>query len=134
MGARWLAGLTGLVLLGNGLMMLFAGPAWYEAVPGVTATGPYNAHFIRDIGAIYVSGGLALGWFAWRPAEGWPAMAAAALWLVMHAAIHVYDAACGGHPLSDVRRDFVGIYLLAAIPLALALFSRPTVARAGAGA
>jgi hypothetical protein len=122
---RWVAALTGFVLLGNGLAMLFAGPAWYEAVPGVTATGPYNAHFIRDIGAIYVTAGLSLGWFAWRPAQGWAAMAAAALWLTLHVAIHVYDAACGTHPLADVQRDFVGVYLLAAIPLALALFRKP---------
>ena len=122
---RYLAALTGVALGANGLVMLFAGLAWYDAVPGVTATGPYNAHFIRDIGAIYVMCALALGWFAWRPAQGWPAMAAAAAWLTMHAAIHVYDATCGATPLADVQRDFVGVYLLAAIPLALALFRKP---------
>ncbi|HET6971957.1 MAG TPA: hypothetical protein VFH92_12580 [Phenylobacterium sp.] len=122
---RWVAGLTGLVLLGNGLAMLFAGLAWYDAVPGVTSTGPYNAHFIKDIGAIYVTCALGLGWFAWRPAQGWPAMAAAAAWLTLHVAIHVYDATCGGHGLADVQRDFVGVYLLAAIPLALALLRKP---------
>jgi hypothetical protein len=122
---RYLAALTGVALGANGLVMLFAGLAWYDAVPGVTATGPYNAHFIRDIGAIYVMCALALGWFAWRPAQGWPAMAAAAAWLTMHAAIHVYDATCGTSPLADVQRDFVGVYLLAAIPLALSLFRKP---------
>jgi hypothetical protein len=122
---RWLAAVTGGLLLANGLAMLFAGLWWYGAVPGVTSTGPYNAHFIRDIGAIYVTAALSLAWFAWRPAQGWPAMAAAATWLVLHAAIHVYDAACGVHPLSDVRRDVVGIYLLAAIPLALSLIRKP---------
>jgi hypothetical protein len=122
---RYLAGLTGAVLLANGLAMLFAGLAWYDAVPGVPQTGPYNAHFIRDIGAIYVMCGLAMGWFAWRPAQGWPAMAAAAAWLTLHAAIHVYDASCGASPLADVRRDLVGVYGLAAIPLALALFRKP---------
>jgi hypothetical protein len=91
----------------------------------VPQTGPYNAHFIRDIGAIYVMCGLAMGWFAWRPAQGWPAMAAAAAWLTLHAAIHVYDASCGASPLADVRRDLVGVYGLAAIPLALALFRKP---------
>lgn len=122
---RWVAGLTGLALLANGLAMLFAGLAWYDAVPGVTSTGPYNAHFIKDIGAIYVTAALGLFWFAWRPAQGWPAMAAGATWLILHAAIHVYDATCGGHGLADVRRDFVGVYLLAAIPLALALICKP---------
>ena len=43
----------------------------------------------------------------------------------MHAAVHVYDAACGAAPLADVQRDFVGVYLFAAIPLALALLRKP---------
>ena len=49
----------------------------------------------------------------------------AASWLTLHAAVHVYDATCGSSPLADVQRDFVGIYLLAAIPLALAVFRKP---------
>jgi hypothetical protein len=122
---RWLAGLTALLLGANGVVMLVASLAWYDAVPGVTTTGPFNPHFIKDIGAIYVMCGLGLAWFAWRPAAGWAAMAAAAAWLTMHAAIHVYDATCGSTPLADVQRDFVGVYLLAAIPLALALFRKP---------
>jgi hypothetical protein len=122
---RYLAGLTGLALGANGLVMLFASLAWYDAVPGVTSTGPFNPHFVKDIGAIYVTCALALFWFAWRPRQGWPALAAAATWLTLHAAIHVYDATCGATPLADVQRDFVGVYLLAAIPLLLAIFRKP---------
>lgn len=122
---RHIAALTGLLLGGNGLVMLAAPWDWYEAVPGVAATGLFNAHFIRDIGAIYVVCGLAMGWFAWRPARGWPAMVAASAWLVLHAAVHVRDAACGGGGLSDVQRDLAGVYVLAAIPLLLTLFRKP---------
>jgi hypothetical protein len=122
---RWVAGLMALLLGGNGLAMLFAGLAWYDAVPGVTSTGPYNAHFVKDIGAAYLVSALGLGWFAWRPREGWPAMAAGAAFLAFHAAIHVYDATCSATPFADMRRDFVGVYLFAAIPLALALLRRP---------
>jgi hypothetical protein len=122
---RWIAAAMALLLGGNGLAMLFAGLAWYDAVPGVPATGPYNAHFVRDIGAAYLVAALGLAWFAWRPREGWPAMAAGAAFLTFHAAIHVYDAACGATPLADVGRDFVGVYLFAVIPLALALLRRP---------
>lgn len=122
---RYLAGLTGLVLGANGLAMLFAPLAWYDAVPGVPQTGPFNPHFVRDIGAIYATCALALAWFAWRPRQGWPALAAAAAWLTTHAAIHVYDATCGATPLADLRRDAVGVFLLAAIPLALALLRKP---------
>jgi hypothetical protein len=127
-GRNWdriLAGLLALALAGNGLMMLFASLPWYDAVPGVTSTGPFNAHFVKDIGAAYLTAGGGLAWFAARPREGWPAMAAAAAFLTLHAAIHVYDAACGTRPLADFQRDFVGVYLLAALPLALALFRKP---------
>jgi hypothetical protein len=122
---RIVAGLMALAFAANGAAMLFASLAWYDAVPGVTATGPFNPHFVRDIGAIYVTCALACAWFAWRPAQGWPALAAAAAWLTLHAAVHVYDATCGASPLADVQRDLVGVYLFAAIPLALALFRKP---------
>ena len=125
---RWLAGGLALALGANGLVMLFASLAWYDAVPGVTSTGPFNPHFVKDIGAAYltVAGGLA--WFAANPRTGWPAMAAGATFLTLHAAIHVYDAACGSRPLADFQRDFVGVYLLAALPLLLALIRKPTEA------
>ncbi|MDZ4372056.1 MAG: hypothetical protein U1C74_11600 [Phenylobacterium sp.] len=127
---RYLAGLTGLALGANGLFMLIAPLAWYDAVPGVPQTGPFNPHFVRDIGAIYAACALSLGWFAWRPRQGWPALAAASAWLTLHAAIHVYDATCGTTPLADLRRDFIGVFLLAGIPLALALFRKPASAEA----
>jgi uncharacterized protein YjeT (DUF2065 family) len=38
----------------NGLFMLVAPSQWYYAVPGVTTTGPFNQHFVRDIGLIYM--------------------------------------------------------------------------------
>ena len=47
-----MAALNGLFLFGNGLFMLLAPSTWYHFVPGVTHTGPFNQHFIRDIGLI----------------------------------------------------------------------------------
>ena len=122
---RIVAGLMALILGANGVAMLFASLAWYDAVPGVTSTGPFNPHFVKDIGAAYVAVALGLGWFAWKPAQGWAAMSLGAAWLTLHAAIHVYDATCGSTPLSDIRRDLVGVYLFAAVPLALSLFRMP---------
>ena len=119
--ARILAAVLALILGANGLVMLFAGYWWYGVVPGVTATGPYNPHFVRDIGAIYVVVGGALAWFATRPRQGWPALCAAAAFMVLHAAIHVFDAVCGTKPLADMARDFAAIYLPTAIMVVLAL-------------
>jgi hypothetical protein len=122
---RIVSALLGLVMGGNGLAMLFAGLGWYGVVPGVTATGPYNPHFVRDIGAAYLVAGASLAAFAWRPREAWPAVCAAAGFLVLHAAIHVFDAACGTRPLADVTRDLGGIYLPALIATVFAL-RKPT--------
>ena len=122
--SRIVAALLALVLGANALFQLIAPLAWYDAVPGVPATGPFNPHFVRDIGAAYLVAALGLGWFAWRPREGWPALAAGALFLTLHAAIHVYDAVCGPRPLADMLRDLAGVYLTAAVALFLA-FRRP---------
>jgi hypothetical protein len=122
---RFVAAVMAAAFVVNGLAMLFAALAWYDAVPGVTSTGPFNPHFVKDIGAVYLACAIGLGWFAWQPREGWPAMAVAATWLTLHAAVHVYDATCGASPLADVQRDFVGVYLFAAIPLALTLLRKP---------
>jgi hypothetical protein len=117
---RIVAAVLAVILGGNGLAMLFAGPWWYGVVPGVTATGPFNPHFVRDIGVAYLVAGGGLAWFAWRPREGWPALVAAAAFLTLHAGIHVFDAVCGTKPLADAARDFGGIYLPALLALAIA--------------
>jgi len=122
--SRILAVLLAVVLCGNGLAMLFAGWWWYNTVPGVIATGAYNPHFVRDIGAAYLVAGLGAAWFVWRPAQGWPALVAGALFLVIHAGIHVFDASCSKSPLADVARDFGGVYLLALVAAGLALVNR----------
>jgi hypothetical protein len=122
--ARIVATVLAVILAANGLAMLFAGSWWYGVVPGVTATGPYNPHFVRDIGAAYLATGGGLGWFALRPREGWPALVGAAAFLTLHAAIHVFDAVCGTKPLADVARDFAGVYLPAILAFAIAL-NRP---------
>jgi hypothetical protein len=46
--------LFGVALGANGIFMLVAPENWYFAVPGVTPTGPFNQHFLRDIGLIFL--------------------------------------------------------------------------------
>jgi len=78
----------------NGLVMLFASSRWWESVPGVPETGPYNPHFVQDVGAAFLVAGLALGARAWRPAY-WPAAVAGSAFLVVHAVIHLVLMASG---------------------------------------
>lgn len=122
---RILAGLLAVVLGANAVVQLAAPFWWFGAVPGAAATGPFNAHFVRDVGAAYLvtAGGLAA--FAWRPRDGWPALTAGAAFLTLHAAIHVFDAVCGTRTLADLLRDLPGVYLSAALAAAIALFARP---------
>ncbi|WP_332771852.1 hypothetical protein [Phenylobacterium sp.] len=122
---RILAAALAALLAVNALAMLFASFWWYGAVPGVTATGAYNPHFVRDIGAAYLVTAGGLAWFAWRPVQGWPALVAAAAFLVLHAGIHVFDASCSANPLADVIRDLPGVYLPALLAAWLAVAKRP---------
>ncbi len=92
---RWMAGVIGALTLGNGIAMLIDGPQWYATVPGVTETGPFNPHFVADIGAAFLIAGIALAARAWRP-KYWPAALAGAGFLAAHALIHVFGI-LGGH-------------------------------------
>ena len=55
-----------LFLAANSLFMLVAPQLWYASVQGVTQTGLFNQHFIRDIGIIQLflrlAFGLGLAW------------------------------------------------------------------------
>ncbi len=109
---RAIATLLALTLGANGLSMLLAGAWWYGAVPGVAETGPFNPHFVKDIGAAYLVGALGFAWLASRAspvARG--AAGAGAFFLVLHALIHLAEAAAGPHGLADLARDFPGVIL-----------------------
>src|SRR5258708_6884626 len=90
---RLLAVVVGLAMAANGVAMLLAGSAWYAAVPGVSETGPFNPHFVKDIGAAYFAAGVGLAWFGWKAtalARG-TALAGGAF-LGLHAAIPLPEA------------------------------------------
>jgi len=57
---RVIAAILAVPNIANGLMMLVAGPLWYQSVPGATETGPFNPHFVKDIGAAFLVSGVAL--------------------------------------------------------------------------
>lgn len=125
---RTIAGVLGALLAADAVVQLIAPFWWYGVVPGVTATGPFNAHFVRDIGAAYLVTAAGLAGYAWRGRAAWPALAAAAGFLTLHAAIHVFDAVCGPRLVQDVIRDLPGIYLPTL--LALLFTAAPGPARA----
>jgi len=113
---RILAAILAVPTVANGLMMLFAGPIWFERVPGAVETGPFNPHFVQDIGAAFLIAGLALAARAWQPAL-WPAAVAGASFLAAHGLIHLAGM-IGGHDHHAVF-DLLAVVL----PSALALYS-----------
>jgi hypothetical protein len=120
MWRRWLAGLLGAFNALNGVVMLANGPHWYQSVPGVVFTGPYNPHFVQDIGAAFLAAGAGLLARAWRP-EYWPAAVAGAGFLTLHAIIHVVMLA--GMMLGLCSDEAWGADItLVIVPAALALF------------
>jgi hypothetical protein len=115
-----LALLLAMLMAANGLAMLGDPQAWYARVPGVTATGAFNQHFIRDIGLIYLLVGACFAAGAIRPVHRVALWLAASLWLAGHALFHFWEVAAGICGADAIPRDFVGVTLPALIGLGLA--------------
>ena len=112
--AAWILGIG---LAANGLIMLAAPAGWYMAVPGVIETGPFNPHFVRDVGVAYLVCGAALTWFAIDRAAR-PAALAGAAFLTLHALVHLLDAAAGREQAHQLLADLPTVFL----PPALAIW------------
>jgi hypothetical protein len=115
--------LLGALALANGLFMLVAPADWYFAVPGVTTTGPFNQHFLRDIGLIFLFVGIAFLTGAARPRHRVIAWGAAALWLCGHALFHFWEVAVGICGPSDLMRDFPAVSLPAILGVLLTFWA-----------
>lgn len=118
-----LAVLLGIVLAANGVFMLVSPEVWYVSVPGVTSTGPFNQHFLRDIGLIFVFMGGAFLVGVVRPDMRVALWAASSIWLLGHALFHVWEVAVGICAPSDLVRDFLGVTLPGLIGAALTLWA-----------
>jgi hypothetical protein len=118
-----LALLLGVAMEANGVFMLVAPENWYFAVPGVTDTGPFNQHFLRDIGLIFllIGGGFLAG--AARPQHRVLLWAAPTIWLSGHALFHFWEVAVGICSASVLPRDFPAVTLPAIIGAALTFWA-----------
>lgn len=122
-----LAAALAVLYLGNGLVMLVAPLAWYGVVPGVAASGPFNAHFVRDIGLAYLLAGTAFAWALRRPSR----LAAGALlgsaWPALHALTHLTEWLHHGlPPVRILLADGLGVLAPALLGLALAAWAART--------
>ena len=109
----WIVGLPGLL---NGLWMLYAPESWYHDVPAaVPDTGPLNLHFVRDVGAAYITGGAALCAAAELPAYRRAGVYGATTFFTLHALIHVVDLLTGRLPPNHWLIDAPGVFIPTAI-------------------
>ncbi|WP_342235906.1 hypothetical protein [Inquilinus sp. OTU3971] len=115
--------LMGFLAEANGVFMLVSPEAWYFAVPGVTTTGPFNQHFIRDIGLIFLFVGTAYLFGAAEPRYRIISWAAPTLWLSGHALFHYWEVAVGICGPSVLIRDFPAVTLPAALGVLLTLWA-----------
>lgn len=107
---------------GNGVWMLVAPESWYHHLPaGVPDTGPFNHHFVQDIGAAYTTVGVAFAVAAVQPAARRTVVGVAALFFTVHAAVHVADLFTGRLHPGHWGLDLPGVFLPAIILLVLCL-------------
>jgi len=114
--------LLGILHIVNGLFMLIAPAEWYASVPGVTATGPFNPHFILDIGMAFVASGAGLLLGARRNANAAIFACVGATWPALHALIHIDGWLMHGFPADTqiAASEAVGVVGFAVLGVVLA--------------
>jgi hypothetical protein len=113
----------GVAAAANGLLMLVSPLDWYFLVPGVTTTGPFNQHFVRDIGLIFLFIAAALLLGASKPQCRVVLWAASTLWLGGHALFHFWEVAVGICEPSVIARDFPAVTLPAILGALITLWA-----------
>ena len=101
-------------------MMLAAPHFWYVTFPGVVERGPFNPHFVRDIGCASLVAGVGFVAGGIRPSHYRPAMIVGAALIALHALVHAVEEIAGAHARSFLATDFPAVYLPAALSLWLA--------------
>jgi uncharacterized protein YjeT (DUF2065 family) len=119
------AALNGTFVFVNGLFMFVAPAQWYHIIPGVTLTGPFNQHFVRDIGLIQMLLGAMFDIGVAWPASRFFLWSAATAWLSAHAVLHLWEVAVGISSPVAIVRDFPAVTLPALVGIALTVGLAP---------
>lgn len=100
-------------LLGvNALIMLAAGPFWYATTPGVPQTGPYNGHFVADIGIAFAAASVSLLMGLLPLPQARLFALPGAIFLIGHALLHLLGIVHHGLPgVIAATTEIIGIYL-----------------------
>ena len=112
----------GLLSLINGAWMLLFPLSWYTDLPAdVPHTGPFNPHFVRDLGVVFLIVGLTFGWSALNIGRSRLAHLALTAFLTGHALIHLTDILAGRLPHSHWLMDTPGVFVPALVMIVLAV-------------
>lgn len=117
---RILAGVLAAFYAFNGATMIFASRYWYDTTPGVPGTGPYNPHFVVDIGLMYLVSAACLALWALRPGYGAALPVIAAAWPALHAVFHILGF---GHHMPEgmaLVTELAGVVGLALLGIVIA--------------
>jgi hypothetical protein len=101
----------------NGLWMLAAPLNWFMTVPGVVDSGPFNDHFVRDVGIAYALSGVAFLQLARGVSGARPYAIAGVVFLLAHAGFHLVETVAGIRDIPHLLTDLPAVVLL---PLAAA--------------
>lgn len=99
--------MTRALLIGLGVVWILTGififvdpMGFYKMVPGLTLMGPFNIHFIRDVGLAFISSG---GMLAWGAHVEKHAIASAGIaWPSLHALFHIQIWGHRGFPFDGI--------------------------------
>lgn len=106
----------------NGAWMLLFPQSWYTDLPAaVPHTGPFNAHFVRDLGVAFLVIGVAFAWSARNIDRSYPIHIGLTIFFTGHALIHLLDIASGHLPPVHWLIDAPGVFVPALIMILLAV-------------
>jgi hypothetical protein len=128
---RWikiLLWILGAMSLLNGIAMFFAPATWFfQMVPGVPETGPFNAHLVADSGTFFIAVGVGLLIAGFDPRRHVAVVVVAAIANLFHSILHAWSHEAGLLSLQHLGVEFAGIYIptLILIGLVIVLIQNP---------
>lgn len=116
-----------LLSLVNGIWMLFFPLSWYTDFPAaIPHTGPFNSHFVRDLGVTYLVVALGFGWCALNLNRSRPVHLGLTTFFAGHALIHLVEILAGQLPGTHWLIDTPLVFAPAIL---LIIFAVPSVRR-----